>query len=118
MSSFGQESFSGFDMNDSEVAEGPYRHVAIEIKHAFEAMVRDADEDNKECFLAADVEHALRRLMADPVQASLDHLLEVGPALIEPVMTIINLAPPGMFNEPAPDSDKGRRWLGTTARYR
>ena len=24
MSSFGQESFFGFDMNDSEVAEGPY----------------------------------------------------------------------------------------------
>jgi hypothetical protein len=107
MSSFSQESFSGFDMTDSELAEGPYRHVAIELKHAFEGMARDADENNEECFLAADVKHALRRLMSDPIQASLDNLLEVSPALIEPVATILNLVTPGMFNEPAPDSDKG-----------
>jgi hypothetical protein len=95
--SMGSESFSGFDMNDDEVADGVYRHVAIELKHVFEGMVAEADETNEECFLAKDLEHALRRLMVDPSQSSLEYLLEVSPVLSEPVNTILSLVTPGMF---------------------
>ena len=34
--SVNRESFTGFDMSDSEVPDGTCRHVAIELKHVFE----------------------------------------------------------------------------------
>lgn len=94
---FSRESFWGFDMKDTEVGPGACRHVAIEIKHAFEGMVREADERNEEFFLPIEVEHALRRFLVDPSQSSLDYLLEVSPALAEPVKAIRSLVTPSMF---------------------
>lgn len=81
---FRQEAFYGFDMTDNEVGPGQWRAVAVELKHAFEGIAADADRKNEEILLPPELEHALRRLLVDPCQASLDYLLEVSPALIEP----------------------------------
>jgi hypothetical protein len=79
-----KESFFGFEMADEEVGPGQHRKLAVEIKQLFEAMVADADEKNEEIFLTKELDHALRRFLVDPSQASLDHLLEVSPTLVQP----------------------------------
>jgi hypothetical protein len=88
---FTQESFYGFDMNDDEVGPGEYRCLAIELKHLFEGIAADADEQNDEIFFTRDLEHALRRFLVDPTKSSLEHLLEVSPTLIQPVEELQSL---------------------------
>jgi hypothetical protein len=78
---FTRESFYGFNMTDDEVGPGDYRPLAIEVKHLFESMVADADEKNEELFLTKELDHALRRLLVDPTNGSLNHRLEVSPTL-------------------------------------
>jgi hypothetical protein len=78
---FSRESFYGFDMADEDVGQGEHRQLAIEIKHLFEGIVEDANEKNEEIFLTPDLEHALRRFVLDPANASLIHLLEISPYL-------------------------------------
>ncbi|MGD0798270.1 MAG: hypothetical protein ABR910_11155 [Acidobacteriaceae bacterium] len=72
-------------MNDAEVGPGVHHGLAIELKHLFEAIAADADEQNDEVFFTRDLDHALRRFFVDPTKPSLDHLLEVSPVLIRPV---------------------------------
>ena len=78
---FSRESFYGFGMADEDVGQGEHRQLAMEIKHLFDGIVEDADEKNEEIFLTPDLEHALRRFVLDPTDASLTHLLEVSPYL-------------------------------------
>ena len=88
---FTRESFYGFDMNDDEVGLGEHRSLAIELKHLFEGIAADADEQNDEVFFTRDLEHALRRFLVDPTKPSLEHLLEVSPTLILPVEELQSL---------------------------
>jgi len=88
---FTRESFYGFDLNDDEVGLGEHRSLAIELKHLFEGIAADADEQNDEVFFTRDLEHALRRFLVDPTKPSLEHLLEVSPTLILPVEELQSL---------------------------
>jgi hypothetical protein len=88
---FTRESFYGFDMNDDEVGPGEHRTLAIELKHLFEVIAADADEQNDEVFFTKDLELALRRFLVDPTKSSLEHLLEVSPTLIQPVKELQSL---------------------------
>jgi hypothetical protein len=82
---FNRESFCGFDMRDEEVGPGEHRSLAIEVKHLFEGIANDADESNEEVFFVPELEHALRRFLVDPSQASLGHLSEVSPTLVSTI---------------------------------
>jgi hypothetical protein len=88
---FTKDSFYGFDMNDDEVGPGECRALAIELKHLFEGIAAEADEQNDEIFLTKDLEHALRRFLVDPTKPALEHLLEVSPTLIGPVEELQSL---------------------------
>lgn len=93
---FTRESFCGFDMNDDEVGPGEYRGLAIELKHLFESIANDADEENDEVFFAQDLDHALRRFLIDPTKPSLEHLLKVSPTLVphvEELQSLLRMKP-------------------------
>jgi len=88
---FTRESFYGFNMNDDDVGPGEHRGLAIELKHLFESVAADADEQHDEVFFTRDLDHALRRFLVDPTKPSLEHLLEVSPALIRTVEELQSL---------------------------
>ena len=88
---FTRESFYGFNMNDDEVGPGEHHGLAIELKHLFEGIAADADEQNDEVFFTRELDHALRRFLVDPTKPSLEHLLEVSPTLILPVEELQSL---------------------------
>jgi hypothetical protein len=78
-------------MADDDVGPGDHRTLAIELKHLFEGIAGNADEQNDEIFLPRDLDHALRRFLVDPTQASLDHLLKVSPTLLSTVEELQSL---------------------------
>jgi hypothetical protein len=88
---FTKESFYGFDMNDDEVGPGECRALALELKHLFEGIAADADEQNDEIFFTKELEHALRRFLVDPAKPALQHLLEISPTLVGPVEELQSL---------------------------
>lgn len=88
---FSKEFFYGFDMSDDEVGPGECRNFAIELKHLFEGIAADANEQNDEIFFTKELEHALRRFLVDPTEPALEHLLEVSPTLVEPVKELQSL---------------------------
>lgn len=100
-----RESFYGFNMTDDEVGPGNRRDLAIEVKHIFEGIANEADEKNEEIFLAPELEHAVRRFVVDPCQASLDYLLEASPVLtdtfseLQALLNIVRGTPKDSENE-------------------
>ncbi len=88
---FTRESFYGFDMRDDDVGPGEHHGLAIELKHLFESIAADADEQNDEVFFTRELDHALRRFLVDPTKHSLEHLLEVSPALVRTVEELQSL---------------------------
>ena len=71
-------------MHDDKVGPGEHRRLAIELKHLFEGIAADADEQNDEIFFTKELEHALRRFLVEPTKPALEHLLEVSPTLSGP----------------------------------
>jgi hypothetical protein len=93
---FTKESFYGFDMDDDQVGPGEYRHLAIEVKHLFEAIANEAAEENDEVFFTKDLDHAIRRFLVDPTKSSLDNLLDVSPTFIpyvEEMQSLLRMRP-------------------------
>ncbi|HEY5329513.1 MAG TPA: hypothetical protein VIJ79_06495 [Acidobacteriaceae bacterium] len=94
---FGPESFAGFDMTDNEVGEGEMRSIAIELKHNFEAIYLDAEEENEEIFLPTDLVRCLRDFFNSPHNFNLARILVVSPSLYEPVLEIARLVAPSQL---------------------
>jgi hypothetical protein len=96
---FSTESFSGFYLSDHEIPDGPYRPVAIEIKHLFESLLKEADDVNEEIFLDANLKSALEAFVRRPDNVSLCFLLAAGPSLYESILEIVLLVAPSLLNE-------------------
>lgn len=89
--------FTGFDLMDEEVGQGPYREIAIELKHNFEEMFRDADDANEEMFLDPNFVSALTAFIRLPSLFSLSSLLAVSPVLQPTIVEITRLVSPSLL---------------------
>ena len=94
-----RSAFCGFDMTDEEVGIGPFRPIAIELKHLFESLLVDADEKNEELFLTPELEAALVRFFKQPQSFYIGSLLALSPSLIDPVREIAMLVSPSLLDK-------------------
>ena len=90
------EPFHGFEMTDEQIPEGPFRPVAIELKHVFEELRTHADVAGHALFLPQHVQDALSEFFWRPCLPTLTRLLEVSPTLHESISDITQRAAPAL----------------------
>ncbi len=93
------ESFYGFEMTDEQVGEGPYQAIALELKHVFESLAREAAKGNEEMFLSGQLQEALAEFFWRPTLPTLTHILDVSPSLHASIVEIARLVTPSLLKQ-------------------
>ena len=96
------EAFHGFEMTDEQVGEGPYRPVAVELKHLFEHLVREAENVNEELSLSSHFQQVLTEFLWRPSQQTMAQVLTASPSMHDSIVEITRLVAPSLLKDIPP----------------
>ncbi len=96
------EAFYGFEMTDEQIGEGPYRPVALELKHLFEHMVREAEKVNEELSLSVHFQQVLTEFLWRPGQQTLAKVLVASPSMHDSIVEVTRLTAPSLLKDIPP----------------
>ena len=96
------EAFYGFEMTDEQVGEGAYRPVALELKHLFEHLFREAEKANEELSLSVHFQQVLTDFLWRPGQQTLARVLAASPSMHASIVEVTRLVAPSLLKDIPP----------------
>ena len=93
------EPFHGFEMTDEQIPDTPFRPVALELKHVFEAMTSQVATTDHAIFLPQQVQDALSEFFWRPSRPALEHILQTSPALHDSIAEITRRVAPLLLRQ-------------------